>query len=174
MNSTVFCRHVTIHAQELVGSHHWWNRLRWQYFRANNARQIQPPRSLVSYSRDDMKQWKMARKFTRDARVSFISGDVRDKDRLTRALDGIVDIVHAAATKIVLTAGYNPFERVKANINGAMNLIAGCIYRGIKRVVALSTDKASYPISVSRHQTNIRQALCCQQRLRRNACHVFC
>ncbi len=106
------------------------------------------PRRLVIYSRDEMKQWEMAQKFANDPRVTFIIGDVRDKDRLTRALDGIDYVVHAAATKIVPTAEYNPFECVKTNINGAMNLIDACIDRGVKRVVALSTDKASNPINL--------------------------
>jgi UDP-N-acetylglucosamine 4,6-dehydratase len=106
------------------------------------------PRRLVIYSRDEMKQWDMAQKFSDDPRVSFIIGDVRDKDRLTRALDGIDHVVHAAATKIVPTAEYNPFECVKTNIIGAMNLIDACIDRGIRRVVALSTDKASNPINL--------------------------
>lgn len=106
------------------------------------------PRRLLIYSRDEMKQWEMAQKFSGDPRVSFIIGDVRDKDRLARALDGIDFVVHAAATKIVPTAEYNPFECVKTNINGAMNLIDACIDRGVKRVVALSTDKASNPINL--------------------------
>jgi UDP-N-acetylglucosamine 4,6-dehydratase len=106
------------------------------------------PKRLVIYSRDEMKQWEMAQKFTNDKRVSYIIGDVRDKSRLNRALDGIDYVVHAAATKIVPTAEYNPFECVKTNINGAMNLIDACIDRGVKRVVALSTDKASNPINL--------------------------
>ena len=106
------------------------------------------PRRIVIYSRDEMKQWEMAKKFEKDPRVRFFIGDVRDKDRLIRALDGIEYVVHAAATKIVPTAEYNPFECVKTNINGAMNLIDACIDRGIKRVVALSTDKASNPINL--------------------------
>jgi len=106
------------------------------------------PKRIVIFSRDEMKQWEMAQKFAGDTRVSFIIGDVRDKDRLIRALDGIDYVVHAAATKIVPTAEYNPFECVKTNINGAMNLIDACIDRGIKRVVALSTDKASNPINL--------------------------
>jgi len=106
------------------------------------------PKSLVVYSRDEMKQWDMAEKYKDDPRVRFVIGDVRDKDRLARALDGIDYVVHAAATKIVPTAEYNPFECVKTNINGAMNLIDACIDRGIKRVVALSTDKASNPINL--------------------------
>jgi UDP-N-acetylglucosamine 4,6-dehydratase len=106
------------------------------------------PRRIVIFSRDEMKQWEMAQKFQGDARVSFIIGDVRDKDRLARALDGIDYVVHAAATKIVPTAEYNPFECVRTNIDGAINLIDACIDRGIKRVVALSTDKASNPINL--------------------------
>ena len=106
------------------------------------------PKRLVIYSRDEMKQWEMAQRFEGDSRVSFMIGDVRDKDRLARALDGIDYVVHAAATKIVPTAEYNPFECVKTNIDGAMNLIDACIDRSIKRVVALSTDKASNPINL--------------------------
>lgn len=106
------------------------------------------PKRLVIYSRDEMKQWEMAQRFEGDSRVRFYIGDVRDKDRLARALDGIDYVVHAAATKIVPTAEYNPFECVKTNINGAMNLIDACIDSGIKRVVALSTDKASNPINL--------------------------
>jgi UDP-N-acetylglucosamine 4,6-dehydratase len=106
------------------------------------------PRRLVIYSRDEMKQWDMALKFENDPRVRFIIGDVRDKDRLSRSLDGIDFVVHAAATKIVPTAEYNPFECVKTNIIGAMNIIDACIDRGIKRVVALSTDKASNPVNL--------------------------
>jgi UDP-N-acetylglucosamine 4,6-dehydratase (inverting) len=106
------------------------------------------PKRLVIYSRDEMKQWDMAQKFEGDPRVRFFIGDVRDKDRLIRALDGIDYVVHAAATKIVPTAEYNPFECIKTNINGAMNLIDACIEKGIKKVVALSTDKASNPINL--------------------------
>ena len=106
------------------------------------------PKLIVIYSRDEMKQWGMAQKFEGDSRVRFIIGDVRDKDSLSRALDGIDFVVHAAATKIVPTAEYNPFECVKTNINGAMNLIDTCIDHGVKRVVALSTDKASNPINL--------------------------
>ena len=103
------------------------------------------PRRLVIYSRDEMKQWEMAKLFENDDRVRFFIGDVRDKDRLVRALNGIDYVVHAAATKIVPTAEYNPFECVKTNVFGAMNLIDACIDQGVKRVVSLSTDKASSP-----------------------------
>jgi UDP-N-acetylglucosamine 4,6-dehydratase (inverting) len=106
------------------------------------------PKRIVIYSRDEMKQWDMAQKYQDDPRVKFIIGDVRDKERLIRALDGIDYVVHAAATKIVPTAEYNPFECVKTNIIGAMNIIDACIDRGIKRLVALSTDKASNPINL--------------------------
>ena len=110
--------------------------------------EMQSGRRLVIYSRDEMKQWEMAKKYGSDPRVRFFIGDVRDKDRLSRALDGIDYVVHAAATKIVPTAEYNPFECVKTNVMGAMNLIDACIDRGVKRVVALSTDKASSPANL--------------------------
>ena len=106
------------------------------------------PKKLIVFSRDEMKQWDMAKKFEEDKRVRFFIGDVRDRERLYRALDGVDYVVHAAATKIVPTAEYNPFECVKTNINGAMNLIDACIDKGVKRVVALSTDKASSPINL--------------------------
>jgi UDP-N-acetylglucosamine 4,6-dehydratase (inverting) len=103
---------------------------------------------LVVFSRDEMKQWEMQKKFANDDRIRFFIGDVKDKDRLYRALDNIDFVVHAAATKIVPTAEYNPFECVKTNIIGAMNLIDACIDKNVKRVVALSTDKASSPINL--------------------------
>lgn len=106
------------------------------------------PRRLVIYSRDEMKQWEMAKKFENDPRVRFFIGDVRDKDRLERALSGVEYVVHAAATKIVPIAEYNPFECVKTNVFGAMNLIDASINKGVKRVVALSTDKASSPANL--------------------------
>lgn len=106
------------------------------------------PKKIIVLSRDEMKQWEMAKKFQGDKRVRFFIGDVRDKDRLYRALDGVDYVVHAAATKIVPTAEYNPFECVKTNVMGAMNLIDACIDKGVKRVVALSTDKASSPVNL--------------------------
>jgi len=106
------------------------------------------PRRLVIFSRDEMKQWEMAKLYSDDDRVRFFIGDVRDKDRLYRALGGIEYVVHAAATKIVPTAEYNPFECVKTNVIGAMNLIDACIDNNVKRVVALSTDKASAPANL--------------------------
>lgn len=106
------------------------------------------PRRVIIFSRDEMKQWEMAKLFEGDPRVRFFIGDVRDKDRVYRALDGVDYVVHAAATKIVPTAEYNPFECVKTNVTGAMNLIDACIDKGVKRVVALSTDKASSPVNL--------------------------
>jgi len=106
------------------------------------------PRRLVIYSRDEMKQWEMAKLFENDERVRFFIGDVRDKDRLVRALNGIDYVVHAAASKIVPIAEYNPFECIKTNVLGAMNLIDACLDQHVKRVVALSTDKASNPVNL--------------------------
>ena len=106
------------------------------------------PKRLVVFSRDEMKQYEMAKLFNNDPRVRFFIGDVRDKSRLHRALSGVEYVVHAAATKIVPTAEYNPFECIKTNINGAMNLIDACIDQGVKRVVSLSTDKACSPINI--------------------------
>lgn len=106
------------------------------------------PKKIIVFSRDEMKQWEMAKKFEGDPRVRFFIGDVRDKDRLYRALDGVDYVVHAAATKIVPIAEYNPFECIKTNIIGAMNLIEACIDQGVQRVVALSTDKASSPANL--------------------------
>lgn len=106
------------------------------------------PRRLIIFSRDEMKQWEMSKLYGDDKRVRFFIGDVRDKERLVRALDGVDYVVHAAATKIVPTAEYNPFECVKTNIIGAMNLIDACIDRKVKRVVALSTDKACSPANL--------------------------
>ena len=106
------------------------------------------PKRLVIFSRDEMKQWEMAKLYKDDSRVRFFIGDVREKDRLHRALHKIDFVVHAAATKIVHIAEYNPFECIKTNVNGAMNLIDACIDQKVKKVVALSTDKASSPINL--------------------------
>ena len=106
------------------------------------------PRRLVIFSRDEMKQWEMAKRFKNDDRVRFFIGDVRDLSRLSRALSDIEYVVHAAAIKIVPIAEYNPFDCVKTNIDGAMNVIDACLDRGVKRVVALSTDKASSPVNL--------------------------
>ncbi len=106
------------------------------------------PKKIIIFSRDEMKQWDMSNKYLGDNRIRFFIGDVRDKDRLYRALDGVDYVVHAAATKIVPTAEYNPFECIKTNVIGAMNLIDACIDKGVKGVVALSTDKACSPINL--------------------------
>jgi UDP-N-acetylglucosamine 4,6-dehydratase len=106
------------------------------------------PSRLVILSRDEMKQWEMQKLYKHDPRVRFFIGDVRDKDRLHRALDGVEHVVHAAATKIVPTAEYNPFECIKTNVIGAMNLIDACIDQNVKKVIALSTDKASSPANL--------------------------
>ena len=106
------------------------------------------PKKIVIYSRDEIKQWDMAKLYAEDDRVRFFIGDVRDKDRLYRALNGIDIVVHAAATKIVPTAEYNPIECVKTNIFGATNLVDACIDNNVSKVIALSTDKASSPINL--------------------------
>ena len=106
------------------------------------------PKKIIIFSRDEMKQWEMAETFQNNERIRFFIGDIRDKDRLARALDGVDYVVHAAATKIVPTAEYNPFECVKTNVVGAMNLIDACLDQKVKGVVALSTDKASGPVNL--------------------------
>ena len=106
------------------------------------------PKQIIVYSRDEMKQWDMAMKYEDDPRVRFVIGDVRDKYRLVQVLKGVDHVVHAAATKIVPTAEYNPSECIKTNINGAMNVIDACNEVGVKSAVALSTDKASNPINL--------------------------
>jgi len=106
------------------------------------------PSKIIIFSRDEMKQWDMAKKFNDDC-FRFFIGDVRDKDRLRRAIKGVDYVCHAAATKIVPTAEYDPFECVKTNILGAMNLIDVCLdEESVKKVVALSTDKASSPVNL--------------------------
>ena len=104
------------------------------------------PKKIIIFSRDEMKQWHMSESI-KDKRIRFFLGDVRDKDRLNRAADGVDLIIHAAALKIVPTAEYNPFETVKTNILGAMNIIDVAIEKKIKNVIALSTDKACDPIN---------------------------
>lgn len=105
---------------------------------------------LVVYSRDELKQYEMAQEFPRELFPSlrFFLGDVRDADRLKRALEGIDTVVHAAALKQVPAAEYNPFEFIKTNVLGAQNLIEACLDLKVKRVVALSTDKAAAPINL--------------------------
>ena len=106
------------------------------------------PKKVIVFSRDEMKQWEMAKLFPKDSILRFFIGDVRDKERLYRALSGVDFVIHAAATKIVPTAEYNPFECVKTNVFGAMNVIDASIDQNVKKVIALSTDKASSPINL--------------------------
>ena len=109
------------------------------------------PKRIIVYSRDEMKQWNMALKFNEldpEKKIRYIIGDVRDKERLHRACQIVDFIVHAAATKIVPTAEYNPFECIKTNINGAMNVIEVAIEQNVMGVVALSTDKACNPVNL--------------------------
>ncbi len=105
---------------------------------------------LVVYSRDELKQFEMSEVYSeRDyPGVRYFIGDVRDSDRLRRALEGIDVVVHAAALKQVPAAEYNPFECIKTNVLGAQNVIEACLDVGVKRVVALSTDKAAAPINL--------------------------
>ncbi len=105
---------------------------------------------LVVYSRDELKQFEMTQIFSdkKFPQLRYFIGDVRDKDRLFRAMEGIDIVVHAAALKQVPAAEYNPFEAVKTNIIGAQNVIEAAIDRGVKQVVALSTDKAAAPINL--------------------------
>lgn len=106
------------------------------------------PKKLIVFSRDEMKQWEMAKKYQSDSRIRFQLGDVRDRERLYRAMNGVDLVVHAAATKIVPTAEYDPFECVKTNVFGAMNVIDASIDCGVGKVVALSTDKACSPVNL--------------------------
>jgi UDP-N-acetylglucosamine 4,6-dehydratase len=103
---------------------------------------------IVVFSRDELKQWEMAQQFDGEPRLRYFIGDVRDPARLLRAMDGVEYVVHAAALKQVPAAEYNPFEAVQTNILGARNVIDAAIDRSVRRVVALSTDKASSPINL--------------------------
>ncbi|MED1420461.1 UDP-N-acetylglucosamine 4,6-dehydratase (inverting) [Bacillus smithii] len=104
-------------------------------------------KKVIVFSRDELKQYEMAQEY-KDPRIRFFIGDVRDKDRLYRAFDGVDCVVHAAAMKQVPACEYNPFEAVKTNIYGAQNIIEAAIDRGVKRVIALSTDKAAAPVNL--------------------------
>ena len=105
---------------------------------------------LVVFSRDELKQYEMQQEFPHDIypALRFFIGDVRDPSRLSRAMEGIDTVVHAAALKQVPAAEYNPFEFIKTNIMGAQNVIEACLDKGVRRVVALSTDKAAAPINL--------------------------
>lgn len=105
---------------------------------------------IVIFSRDELKQFEMAQQFPESKYPSlrYFIGDVRDADRLRRAMEGVEVVIHAAALKQVPAAEYNPFECIKTNVLGAQNVIEACLDAGVKRVVALSTDKAAAPINL--------------------------
>jgi len=107
-------------------------------------------RRLVVFSRDELKQFEMAQEFSgrEHPQLRFFIGDVRDPQRLLRAMEGIDVVVHAAALKQVPAAEYNPFECIKTNVLGAQNVIEACLDAGVQRVVALSTDKAAAPVNL--------------------------
>lgn len=106
------------------------------------------PARVAIYSRDELKQYEMKQKYRADPRIRFFIGDIRDRDRLRMALHGVDYVVHAAALKQVDTAEYNPMEYVKTNILGSENVMLASIDAGVKKVVALSTDKASSPVNL--------------------------
>lgn len=105
---------------------------------------------LVIYSRDELKQWELQQSYPEKQfpQLRFFLGDVRDRDRLTRALEGIDTVVHAAALKQVPAAEYNPMEFINTNVLGAENVVQACLDTDVKRVVALSTDKAAAPVNL--------------------------
>jgi len=105
-------------------------------------------RRVVVFSRDELKQYEMSEEFRGDSRIRFFLGDVRDVNRLERAFDGVHIVVHAAALKQVPAIEYNPIEAVRTNIQGAENVISAALDRGVEKVIALSTDKASSPINL--------------------------
>lgn len=106
------------------------------------------PRRVVVFSRDELKQYELRQHFPDEGRLRWFIGDIRDRSRLERAMHGIDYVVHAAALKQVDTAEYNPYEFVQTNVNGSQNVIDAAIDQGVKKVVALSTDKASSPINL--------------------------
>ncbi|MCK9280016.1 MAG: UDP-N-acetylglucosamine 4,6-dehydratase (inverting) [Melioribacteraceae bacterium] len=109
------------------------------------------PKKIIIYSRDELKQFEMQNnsEYSKpDVLMRYFIGDVRDKERLIRAMEGVDIVVHAAALKQVPAAEYNPFEAVKTNIMGGQNVIDACFESGIKKVIALSTDKAAAPINL--------------------------
>lgn len=106
------------------------------------------PKAIRIYSRDELKQHEMRIEFDDDPRLRFLIGDVRDGDRIRRAMEGADYVVHAAALKQVPACEYNPFEAVKTNVNGAQNVINAAIDTGVKKVIALSTDKAVNPVNL--------------------------
>ena len=119
-------------------------------FIAETLRRFPDLRRLVVYSRDELKQWELQQLYPPDKypQLRFFLGDVRDRDRLRRALEGIDTVVHAAALKQVPAAEYNPIEFINTNVLGAENMVQACLDTEVKRVVALSTDKAAAPINL--------------------------
>jgi len=105
------------------------------------------PRKITIYSRDELKQFEMQQTFDHDCMRYFI-GDVRDRERLQQAMNGVDYVIHAAALKQVPAAEYNPTECIKTNIHGAENVIHAAIENDVKKVIALSTDKAANPINL--------------------------
>ena len=105
------------------------------------------PKKIIIFSRDEMKQWEMAKLFNDDSRVRFFIGDVRDLSRVEEAMEGVDYVIHAAAMKQVPAAEYNPMECIKTNIYGAENVIKASIKNNVKKVIALSTDTAANPIT---------------------------
>ena len=105
---------------------------------------------VVIYSRDELKQWELQQKYPEKIypQLRFFIGDIRDKERLKRALDQVEVVVHAAALKQVVTAEYNPYEFIRTNVIGAENIVQACIESNVRQVIALSTDKASSPINL--------------------------
>lgn len=103
---------------------------------------------LIIFSRDELKQAQMRTEFGNNPKLRFFIGDVRDKERLYRAFDGVDIVIHAAALKRVPECEYNPFEAIKTNVIGAQNIIDAAIDRGVSKIVALSTDKAVNPINL--------------------------
>ncbi|AKM82194.1 TPA: UDP-N-acetylglucosamine 4,6-dehydratase (inverting) [Candidatus Berkelbacteria bacterium] len=107
------------------------------------------PKKIIIYSRDEFKQYMMRKEFAKhDSKLRFFIGDVRDRERLHRAFDGVDVVIHAAALKHVPICEYDPMEAIKTNVDGAKNVIDAAIDKGVKKIVALSTDKAVHPINL--------------------------
>ncbi len=106
------------------------------------------PSVIRVYSRDELKQWEMAREFNNDERIRFLIGDVRDATRLKRACEGVDYVIHAAALKHVPACEYNPMEAVRTNVDGAINVINAALDTSVKKVIALSSDKAVSPVNI--------------------------
>lgn len=107
-----------------------------------------PIKKVIVYSRDELKQFEMQQMFTGESRIRFFIGDVRDRERLILALNGVDIVIHAAAIKQVPAAEYNPMECIKTNIHGAENIVEACLHTKVRQVIALSTDKAANPINL--------------------------